>query len=204
MAASNDNDFLDRPRTPRLSRECLSPADLHERLEEEIGRAERHRTPLSCLLLSIDDVERLSDAHGAQLPKRALAYLAATLERQLRRYDRVGCPAEGELLIVLPGADERRGEIVARRALGRLHSVKLELDGVRHPLHISIGITAWQGGLTPNDLLERARLAASAGRRDEQRYPGNPASPSSPAGAPAGDSGVAGDERGEASALERS
>jgi diguanylate cyclase (GGDEF)-like protein len=160
----NPNDDNDRPRTPRTPRECLPAAELSERLDEEIARAERHGTSLSCLLVSVDDIERLSSLYGAELPERALAYLAAALERQLRRFDRVGCPAQGQLLIVLPGADERRAEIVARRALGRLHAVKIELDGPPRPLHVSIGIAGWQAGVGVEQLLERVRLAAGADR----------------------------------------
>jgi two-component system, cell cycle response regulator len=129
-------------------------------LDEEVNRAERHHTPLSCLLVSLDDVEHLSHTHGRDLPAQALAYLGAALGRELRRFDRVGHAAEGELLVVLPGADERRGEIVARRALGRLHLVKIEVDGKRHPLRISVGIAAWREGLTAEHLLSQTRIAA--------------------------------------------
>lgn len=134
------------------------------RLDEEVNRAERHHTALSCLLVSLDDIEHLARTHGRGLPAQALAYLGAALGRELRRFDRVGHAAEGELLVVLPGADERRGEIVARRALGRLHSVKIEVDGKRQPLRISVGIAAWREGLTAEQLLSQTRIAAQ--RRD--------------------------------------
>jgi diguanylate cyclase (GGDEF)-like protein len=164
MAAINDDDLHSRQRVVRAPRECLQAAELAERLEEEIARAERHHTNLSCLLVSVDDVERLVGEYGAELPERAIAYLGGALERQLRRFDRVGRPGAGELAIVLPGADERQAEIVARRSLGRLHAVKIELEGVRRPLPVSIGIAAWHAGLDAEQLLDRARLAASAGR----------------------------------------
>ena len=174
MAAIEDNDSNDdnaRPRIPRTPRECLPAAELGERLDEEIARAERHGTPLSCLLVSVDDIEHLSSVYGEELPERALAYLATALERQLRRFDRVGCPAQGQLLIVLPGADERRAEIVARRALGRLHAVKIELDGPPRPLHVSIGIAQWTAGVGVAELLQRVRLAAGGDRNHNDAVP---------------------------------
>jgi diguanylate cyclase (GGDEF)-like protein len=204
MAASDNKDFPHQLRTPRPARECLSAPELNERLEEEIGRAERHRTPLSCLLVSIDDIERLANAHGAELPVRALAYLGAALERQLRRFDRVGRPGEGELLIVLPGADERRAEIVARRALGRLHAVKIELDGIRRPLHVSIGIAPWHQGLEAGHLLEQARLAAGAVRGEEPPAAPQPGAAPRSSGALGGPSAPVSSDRDKASTLERS
>lgn len=157
MVASDSQNSLPTPRGPR---DCLSQAELIARLDEEVSRAGRHRTELSCLLVSLEDVEYLSSAHGEELPSQALAYLGTALGRELRRFDRVGRSAEGELLVVLPGADERRGEIVARRALGRLHAVKIESEGKRQALRISVGIAAWREGLTADQLLAQTRLAA--------------------------------------------
>ncbi|HWX87167.1 MAG TPA: diguanylate cyclase [Solirubrobacteraceae bacterium] len=154
-------------RAQAAPRECLSATELAVRLEEEVNRASRHRTQLSCLLVSLDGAEDLSHAYGQELPAQALAYLGAALIRQLRRFDRVGQPAEGELLVVLPGADERRAEIVARRALGRLHSVKIEVEGKREPLRISVGIAAWREGLEAGHLLSHTRAAAQRGNASE-------------------------------------
>jgi GGDEF domain-containing protein len=125
-----------------------------------VGRAERHHTALSCLLVSLEDVEQLAHAHGDELPAKALAYFGTALGPELRCFDRVGHAAEGELVVVLPGADERRGEIVARRALGRLHAIKIDVDGQRRPLRVSMGLAAWREGLTSEQLLSLTRLAA--------------------------------------------
>lgn len=167
MAASDIQNITRGPQGPR---DCLSTAELALRLEEEVNRAGRHRTPLSCLLVSLEDVQALAHVHGEEMPAQTLAYLGAALGRELRRFDRVGHAAEGELLVVLPGADERRGEIVARRALGRLHAVKIEVEGQRRPLRISVGIAAWRDGLTGEQLLGETRTAAQ--RRASHDSPG--------------------------------
>ncbi|MGA9876185.1 MAG: diguanylate cyclase [Solirubrobacteraceae bacterium] len=165
MAARDSQNSIHVPRGG-----CLSRVELETRLDEEVGRAERHHTALSCLLVSLDDVERLVSAHGPELPVQALAYLGRALGPELRRFDRVGHAAEGELLVVLPGADERHGEIVARRALGRLHSVKIDAEGTRRPLRISMGIAAWRKGLTAEQLLSHTRLAARRTGPLDQRH----------------------------------
>jgi diguanylate cyclase (GGDEF)-like protein len=154
MAAS------DSPNPTSDHNETLSSAELAVRLEEEVGRASRHHTALSCLLVSLDEVDQLARAHGESMPVQALSYLADALSRQLRCFDRVGIAAAGELLVLLPGADEQRGEIVARRALARLHSIKIEVDGRRHSLRVSMGIAAWREGVTGEQLLSQTRMAA--------------------------------------------
>ena len=64
------------------------------------------------------------------------------------------------LLVVLPGADSPRGEAVARRVLERLRTIKIEADGKRRPLRISVGLAAWGEGVTAEDLIAQTRAAA--------------------------------------------
>ncbi len=144
--------------------DCLSAAALKDRLEEEINRAGRHGTPLSCLLVSIEDLAELASRHGRELPEQALAYAGPVLMGELRRFDRVGRPSDTELLVVLPGADGPRGEIVARRVIDRLRAIKIESDGVRRALRVSVGLAAWREDLSGEQLLEQTRAAAQRER----------------------------------------
>ncbi len=172
MAAS-DNNPTPGPPTERAL--CLSAEDLKERLQEEINRAERHETQLSCLLVRIGNLEELAREHGEELSEETLAYVARTLAAQVRGFDRVGRPADGELLLILPGADGPRGEIVARRVLERLRTIKVEAEGARRPLRISVGLAAWHENLGAEELMEQARLAARRGNGVEPG-PGLPGS----------------------------
>jgi diguanylate cyclase (GGDEF)-like protein len=140
--------------------DCLSAPELNERLREEISRADRHGTALSCLLVTIGNIEELSREHGSELSERTLAYVASALRRQMRDFDRIGRPSERELLVVLPGADGPHGEVVARRVLDRLRTIKIEADGKRRPLRISVGLAAWREGVGADELLSQTRAAA--------------------------------------------
>ena len=156
MAATDSDD----PGPLRGSIEYLSASALRERLEEEVNRAGRHGTALSCLLLDIEDLRDVQRAHGALLAEQVAAYVELALRCELRRFDRVGRSAEGELLVVLPGADGPRGEVVARRILGRLRALKLEAGGERRSLRFAVGLAPWREGLSAVALLLSARAAA--------------------------------------------
>jgi diguanylate cyclase (GGDEF)-like protein len=158
MAASDSTQSF--PPAPAGSFEWPRAVELDERLGEEIGRAERHGTQLSCLLVVVDNLEEMAGEHGGELREQTMAYIAGALRRELRRFDRVGMPSDRELLIVLPGADGPRGEIVARRVLDRLRSIKVEVRGHRQSLRISVGLSAWRPEATPAVLISRARAAA--------------------------------------------
>jgi diguanylate cyclase (GGDEF)-like protein len=161
MAANDPNQSPEAPVEGRAA--SLSAEALRERLEEEINRAARHGTELSCLLVTIGNLDELSREHGSELAERTLAYVSSALWRQLRRFDRIGQPSPNELLVVLPGADGPRGEVVARRVLERLRTIKVEAEGTRRPLRISVGLAAWREDLSADDLLASTRAAAQRG-----------------------------------------
>ncbi len=165
MAAS-ETDLRSNPLPPGQGG-CLSAQALAERLEEEINRAGRHHTALSCLLVVIDNLEELSREHGSDLPDRVFPYLAGALARELRRFDRIGRPSSSELLLLLPGTDSPRGEIVARRLLDRLRTIKVEAQGTRRPLQVSMGLAAWRGDLSAEQLLTETRAATRGGQGEE-------------------------------------
>jgi len=142
---------------------------LIERIAEEIARAERQGAPLSCLLVGVRDLKAIEQAHGKRLSEQALAYIGLTLRREVRRYDRVGPTGEDDYLVVLPGADGARGEAVARRALARLHAIKIETQDRRRPLPVEVSIATWGEGLDAQELIARAKRAAGR-RRPEQSY----------------------------------
>lgn len=163
MAASDPH--LRSDRLPPGGVDCSAPAALRERLEEEIGRAERHGTQLSCLVVVIENLEEMTREHGSELRGQTLDYVAHALRRELRRFDRVGRGGEDgrdssdHLLIILPGADGPRAEIVARRALARMRTIKVEARGTRQPLQVSVGLTAWSQDASAQSMLAWAHAA---------------------------------------------
>ena len=161
MAASDHDPISDDSSATEV--ECLSSEALSARMQEEINRAGRHGTPLACLLVTIGNLEELAREHGGDLPDRTLAYVGRALRAQLRNFDRIGRPSDHELLVLLPGADGPRGEIVARRVLDRLRTIKIEAAGERQPLRIAVGLAAWRESLSVSDLLAETRAAARRG-----------------------------------------
>ena len=81
---------------------------------EEIARAQRTRSPVSCLMLDIDNLKRINDTFGHLEGDRVLREAGASLRGQLRR-DRLLAARYGgdEFLVLLP---DHRG---ARSCPGR-------------------------------------------------------------------------------------
>lgn len=153
--------------TDRIARRmrCLDAQELAERIDEEVGRAIRHSTPLCCLIVRLEKLQQIAQQHGAELSERALSHAGEAMVAELRRFDRVGRPLQDEIAVVLPGAATPQGEVVARRALARLHSIKIEVDRTRQPLSVSVGIAAWREPWSAQQLIDQARLAATLNRQ---------------------------------------
>jgi diguanylate cyclase (GGDEF)-like protein len=162
MAASDTTD-TDPQLRGAAQIESITASELQERLREEINRAARQDSPLACLLVTIGNLDELTRVHGSDLCERTLAYVGSALRRQLRDFDRIGRPSERELCVILPGADGPRAEAVARRVLERLRTIKIEADGKRRPLRVSVGLAAWREGINDQELLAQARAAATRG-----------------------------------------
>ncbi len=161
MAASDDNSH----EPPGDSVEFLLPRALTERVREEVNRASRQDTALSCVHLDIEELGEIARLHGSVLAEHTVAYACLALRHELRDFDRVGRAAERELLVLLPGADGPRGEIVARRLLTRLRAIKLqERDGERRALRMAAGVATWHRGMSAETLLLQARAAAGRER----------------------------------------
>jgi two-component system, cell cycle response regulator len=159
--AANDSDSDSSEQAAGWPVEYLSACTLRDRLEEEVSRAGRHGTPLSCLVFGVVDIGEIERVHGEGLAQQIQAYMGLALRGELRRFDRVGLAGGEELAIVLPGADGPRAEVVARRLLTRLRLLKLQENGdeQRRPLQLAIGLGTWREGVSAQRLLADARAA---------------------------------------------
>jgi len=133
------------------------------RLEAELQRASREKTPLSVGLLHITQVQEARELAGASGGDQVLHEVARRLRSALRPYDVLGRCTEDEFLVVMPNTREPD----LAEALARLR-LALAVEPVvlgRHRLDIVPAC----GGATgqeesPVELLAKARLALGEAR----------------------------------------
>ena len=99
----------------------------HERLRDELERAERYGRPVSLIVFDIDDFKLLNDVHGHQEGDLVLRRVAAAAREELRGSD-LACRVGGqEFAIILPEAGKRAARAAADRLCARVRA----LPGVR-------------------------------------------------------------------------
>jgi len=84
-------------------------------LKREAARCLRHRSPLSLLLLDVDQLKAVNDRWGHQTGDQMLARVAGAIRDSLRGCD-IGSRYGGdEFAVVLPDTDARAARLVAER-----------------------------------------------------------------------------------------
>jgi diguanylate cyclase (GGDEF)-like protein len=90
---------------------------LHERLGEEIVRAQRGRRPVSLLMLDLDDFKLVNDTFGHLFGDRVLTWAAELIRSTLRTSDVPARYGGDEFAIILPDTDADDARVAADRIL---------------------------------------------------------------------------------------
>jgi diguanylate cyclase (GGDEF)-like protein len=143
----------------------LNHGAMQVRLREEIARAQRDGTVLSCVILDLDDFKQVNDSRGHQAGDELLRGVAELLRAELRPYDQVARYGGDEFVLLLPGSDEETACQVAERVRDAMAAEtapgsRLELAGA-----CSLGVAEWHEPLDAAALLEHADRALLLAKR---------------------------------------
>jgi len=134
---------------------------LHEILELEMQHSLTDSTPLSILILDIDDFKKVNDLHGHLFGDRVIKETAETIAASVRTADIFGRMGGDEFLVIMPGADHDTAGVVARR-------ICTSFAKSNHMATVSIGAASLSGNekVSAADLLHRADLNLYQAKRD--------------------------------------
>jgi diguanylate cyclase (GGDEF)-like protein len=136
---------------------------MRRRLDEEIVRAARSGSPLSCLLIDLDNFKLVNDRHGHQAGDATLRGVVQALVGEFRAFDRVARYGGDEFVVILPNADLQSATAAATRALERLRALP-SLQG-ETGVPASIGAAQWHPPMTTDELLAACDAALLRSKR---------------------------------------
>ncbi len=118
---------------------------LQERLDAEISRARRYKTPLSCLLFDIDFFKVVNDMYGYEWGDVLLKNFADKLKAMIRKEDVLTRYGDEEFIVILPNTSEDNAFLFAERFRRNIEKMEFIPAGEeeRHPITVSGGISTY-------------------------------------------------------------
>ncbi len=110
------------------------------RLEDEVKRARRYRTPLTAVMADMDYLKPINDDLGHAAGDRAIAAVAAVIRTELRETDFGARYGGDEFVILLPHTSADEGRVLAERICARLKQTVIEVGGRTVTLPASFGV----------------------------------------------------------------
>jgi len=151
--------------------------DLHnrryfdDRAEAELAYADRHRTPLSALLIDVDHFKRFNDTWGHAVGDQVLQAVARALAASVRREDVLARYGGEEFVVLMRGTGREGARALGDRIRLAVEQMRVPHDGQSLQVTISVGASTFDAehiyGCIPS-LVEAADgalyRAKSAGR----------------------------------------
>lgn len=126
---------------------------LDSELETEISRAKRYNTPLSTILIDVDDFKNVNDSYGHQVGDLVLFQIAQLLKANIRNTDTLGRWGGEEFLIICPGIDKDEACALAEKLRDEIG--KHTFPKVEHKT-CSFGVSSFEDNDCSNTLIHKA------------------------------------------------
>ncbi len=140
---------------------------LQDRIRQETARAARGHSPLSVLMVDLDDFKRINDEHGHQAGDRVLRAIAGALRAAVRTSDVVARYGGDEFVVVMPDTDADEAEAVAARAAKAVAELSHPMaDGSDVHVTCSVGLALHpRDGRSARELVRAADAAMYTHKR---------------------------------------
>jgi diguanylate cyclase (GGDEF)-like protein len=150
---------------------------LQQRLDDELGRAERYNKRLSLIMLDLDDFKRVNDTEGHLVGDDVLSELGQVLKTTVREVDVVARYGGEEFTIILPETDASGAFIVAEKIRESISMHRFADSTGARTIHLtaSIGLASFPVHAQDKETLLRAAddavYHAKATGKDRVRAP---------------------------------
>ena len=131
----------------------------NERLETELARWKRYRSPLSLIVWDIDHFKSINDNYGHKAGDKVLQLIAKLLSEHSRVTDFISRFGGEEFTMLLPNTDRQSALILANQLRQTVEKTGFNASGTSVAITISCGITEFIPDDTDETAFERADQA---------------------------------------------
>lgn len=119
-----------------------NPKTIYERLDEEIERARRHKTPLTILMVDLDNFKKVNDTFGHQTGDKILENIGEIIRDNIRKIDIAFRYGGEEFLVIFPATLLAKGITVVERLRKEIARINI---GREITITMSGGLKEWEG-----------------------------------------------------------
>lgn len=131
----------------------------NERLESELARWKRYKTPLCLIVWDIDHFKSINDNYGHKAGDKVLLLIAKQLSDHSRNTDFISRFGGEEFTMLLPNTDKQAALTVANHLRQTIEKTGFNASGTSVAITISCGITEFTDGDTDESAFDRADQA---------------------------------------------
>ncbi len=124
---------------------------LDNTLSREIELAKRHKSPLSLLLIDVDDFKIVNDQWGHKAGDKVLKMIVNKLNAVNRQTDLIFRYGGEEFVVLLNETSQAGARVIAERIRSAIETARVEVGGQKLKITVSLGAAA----LKPNDSKDR-------------------------------------------------
>jgi len=132
---------------------------LDERLNVECDRANRYNRPLAVMIIDVDHLKQVNDAHGHKAGDELLRAVAHRTQAALRSGDFMGRLAGDEFLVICPETPAHSASLVAEKLMAVVSADQIEDDGDRFDASVSVGWANREGEVNAAEIIRAADKA---------------------------------------------
>ncbi|BEQ14278.1 GGDEF domain-containing protein [Desulfoferula mesophila] len=149
-----------------------------EAAQKEIHRSRRHLSPLSMIMIDLDNFKTVNDTYGHGVGDQALCEVAHIAQANIRPYDLLARMGGDEFAVLLPQSGTEDALLAAERLRNKVKAEPLKAGGCQVAITISLGVATLDTSMANVDGLyqvaDRALYQAKRDGCDKVRaYQGN-------------------------------
>ncbi len=120
--------------------ELWNHGHFHYLLQTEMEKAKATQTPLSLVMLDIDDFKIYNDLFGHQAGDNILKELTSLLKKQSRKMDYICRYGGEEFTLILPQTDKREAFLIAERLRENIQNYSFTREEVLPSKHLTVSL----------------------------------------------------------------
>jgi diguanylate cyclase (GGDEF)-like protein len=131
----------------------------YEILEKELWRTRRYGGPISLIMVDIDNLKKINDAHGHHAGDKVIREISQKIKGCIRQIDTAARYGGDEFAMILPNTSLADAVIAAERMVDSVSDSPITWENEQIALSISVGVGEYDAQSSPEDITSHSDQA---------------------------------------------